>query len=303
MAPIPLKIIRTLFGAAEHLAPRLAGRIAFELFARTPDPNALRDSEKRAIERAAGLLAEARRHCLTTRHGRVTAFEFRPQHVRHPLGTVLVLHGWVSRTEHMRVLIEALRAAGYRVVSLDLPGHGQSSGRRLTLVSAVEALHVVGQWFGPFAAIVGHSFGGSVAVNAVAGSIRGVPPLDTDRLVLISAPSSMPALFQAFGKHLNLGRRTYRALAGRVQTLAGQPLENYVGSRQLGSVPVPTLVIHAADDREVPVAHAEDHAAAGGHVRLEWANGLGHRRIVTDPGVAARAVAFLSDQSREVRVA
>jgi pimeloyl-ACP methyl ester carboxylesterase len=303
MAPIPLKIIRTLFGAAEHLAPRLAGRIAFELFARTPDPNALRDSEKRAIERAAGLLAEARRHCLTTRHGRVTAFEFRPQHVRHPLGTVLVLHGWVSRTEHMRVLIEALRAAGYRVVSLDLPGHGQSSGRRLTLVSAVEALHVVGQWFGPFAAIVGHSFGGSVAVNAVAGSIRGVPPLDTDRLVLISAPSSMPALFQAFGKHLNLGKRTYRALAGRVQTLAGQPLENYVGSRQLGSVTVPTLVIHAADDREVPVAHAEDHAAAGGHVRLEWANGLGHRRIVTDPGVAARAVAFLSDQSRQVRVA
>jgi len=303
MAPIPPKIIRTLFGVAEHVAPRLAGRVAFELFARTPDPNALRDSEKKAIERAAGLLAEARRHCLTTRHGRVIAFEFRPQHVRHPLGTVLVLHGWVSRTEHMRVLIEAFRGAGYRVVALDLPGHGQSSGRRLTLVSAVEAVHAAGEWFGPFAAIVGHSFGGSVAVNAVAGSIKGVPPLAVDRLVLISAPSSMPALFEAFGKYMNLGRRSFRALAGRVERLAGQPLAHYVGSRQLGSVSIPTLVIHAVDDREVPVAHAEDHAAAGDHVRLEWANGLGHRRIVTDAGVAGRAVAFLSDRSQEMRVA
>src|SRR5688572_7430246 len=120
MAPIPPKIIRALFTAAEYVAPRLAGRLAFELFARTPDANALRASEKKAIEHAAGLLAEARRHCLTTRHGRVTAFEFRPPNVRHPLGTVLVLHGWVSRTEHMRVVIEAFRAAGYRVVALDL---------------------------------------------------------------------------------------------------------------------------------------------------------------------------------------
>ena len=92
-------------------------------------------------------------------------------------GTVLVLHGWASRTEHMKSLIEGFLAAGYRVVSLDLPGHGGSSGRRLTMASAVDAVQVAGQWFGPFAAAIGHSFGGAVALNAAAGSVKGIPPL------------------------------------------------------------------------------------------------------------------------------
>ena len=114
----------------------------------------------------------------------------------------------------MKALIEGFRDAGYRVVSLDLPGHGHSSGRRLTMVSAVDAVRVVGEWFGPFAAIVGHSFGGAVAVNAVAGSVKGIPPLAADRLVLIAAPSSMPALFQSFGRFINLGTRSYRGFGG-----------------------------------------------------------------------------------------
>ena len=82
MAPLSQKVIRALFGAAEHVAPQLAGRVAFELFARTPNPKALGERERKAVERAAGLLAEARQHCLTTSFGRVTAFEFRPDSAR-----------------------------------------------------------------------------------------------------------------------------------------------------------------------------------------------------------------------------
>ena len=78
MAPFAHKVIRTLFGAGEHVAPALAGRVAFELFCRTPNPNKLGKRERAAVERAAGLLAEARKHCLTTRTGNVTVFEFRP---------------------------------------------------------------------------------------------------------------------------------------------------------------------------------------------------------------------------------
>jgi pimeloyl-ACP methyl ester carboxylesterase len=292
MAPLSQKIIRMLFGAAEHVAPGVAGRIAFAMFARTPDPRALRDGERRAVGRASALLAEARRHCLTTRSGSVTAFEFRPPE-RAWSGTVLVLHGWASRTEYMKALIEGFRAAGHRVVSLDLPGHGQSAGRRLTLASAVEAVHAAGEWFGPFTAVVGHSFGGAIAVNAVAGSVRGVPPLAAGRLVLIAAPSSLPRIFEAFGRHLDLGPRSYRAFAAGVERIAGHPLDDYVGARRLASLSVPALVIHAPDDREVPADEARDHATAGGHVRLEWADGLGHRRILGDPQVVAKAVAFV----------
>ena len=131
--------------------PALTGRIAFELFCRTPNPARLSERERRSVERAAGFLAQARRHCLTIRTGRVTVFEFRTAPGVERLGTVLAIHGWGSRTEHMKTLIESFRDAGYRVVALDLPGHGASSGRRLTMLHALDAVRVAGEWFGPFA--------------------------------------------------------------------------------------------------------------------------------------------------------
>jgi pimeloyl-ACP methyl ester carboxylesterase len=295
MAPFAQKVIRALFGAGEFVAPRLSGRIAFELFCRTPNPSRLSGRERKSVERAASFLAEARKHCLTTRTGRVTVFEFRPAPGVERLGTVLAIHGWGSRTEHMKVLIESLRGAGYRVTALDLPGHGASPGRRLTMLHALDAVRAAGEWFGPFTGVVGHSFGGAVACNAVAGSVRGIAPLAAGRLVLIAAPSSMPAIFEEFARFLNLGRRSYRAMASHVERITGRPLESYVPSPEFALTQPPTLLIHAPDDREVSADHARNYAATGEHIRLHWAEGLGHRRILADPDVARRAVSFLSE--------
>ncbi|RWN03812.1 MAG: alpha/beta fold hydrolase [Mesorhizobium sp.] len=295
MASFGLKVIRGVFAAAEHVAPRLTGRAAFELFCRTPNAKILSDGERRAVDRAAGFMAEARHHRLKTKNGCVMVHEFRPETGRRAAGTVLVIHGWRSRTEYMRTLIEAYRDAGYKVVSLDLPGHGQSQGRRLTLVSAVEAARLTGEWFGPFVAVVGHSFGGAVAANAVAGSVKNISPLAAGRLVLIAAPSSLPAIFNDFSRMLSVGPRSQAAMADRVERIAGRPLHEFTGDRQLASTPVPTLVIHAPDDREVSADHARLYAGAGDHVRLYWADGLGHRRILADKGVVERAVGFVAE--------
>ena len=300
MASFGLKVIRGVFGAAEHVAPRLSGRAAFELFCRTPSVKALSDGEKRAVDRAAGFMAEARHHRLKTKAGCVMVHEFRPEPGRASAGTVLVIHGWRSRTEYMRALIEGFRSAGYRVASLDLPGHGQSLGRRLNMVNAVEAARVAADWFGPFKAIVGHSFGGAVAANAIAGSIKGIQPVAAERLVLVAAPSSLPAIFADFSRMLNVGPRSQVSMANQVKRLSGRPLNEFTGDRQLAEAPVPTLVIHAPDDREVPADHAKRYAGAGSHVRLHWADGLGHRRILADKGVVERAVAFVRSEREPI---
>ena len=300
MTSISVKVIRGLFGAAERVVPQIAGKAAFELFCRTPNPKGLSEGERRAIVRAADFMEEARHHRLEVGGRCVIVHEFRPREGRERAGTVLVLHGWRSRTEYMKSLIEAYRDAGFRVMSLDLPGHGGSAGRRLNLATAVRAAHVAGEWFGPFTAVVGHSFGGSVAVNAVAGSIVGIPPLAASKLVLISAPSSMPDLFQDFGRYINLGPRTQSAMVDQVRRIAGRPLDEFVGSRQLAEAAVPTLVIHAPDDREVAADHAELFAAAGDHVQLRWAPGLGHRRILSDPAIVADALGFVARQAETV---
>jgi pimeloyl-ACP methyl ester carboxylesterase len=299
MASFGLKVIRGVFAAAEHVAPRLTGRAAFELFCRTPNAKVLSDGERRAVDRAAGFMAEARHHRLKTKNGCVMVHEFRPEPGRRAAGTVLVIHGWRSRTEYMRTLIEAYRDAGYKVVSLDLPGHGQSQGRRLTLVSAVEAARLTGEWFGPFVAVVGHSFGGAVAANAVVGSVKNIPPLAAERLVLIAAPSSLPAIFDDFSRMLSVGPRSQAAMADRVERIAGRPLHEFVGDRQLASTPVPTLIIHAPDDREVSPDSARMFAAAGDHVRVYWARGLGHRRILADPEVVSESVNFVAERAQQ----
>jgi pimeloyl-ACP methyl ester carboxylesterase len=286
-------VIRGLFAVAEHMAPRATGRAAFALFSRTPPRGRTSPKERAALQAAEPVMADARRHRLRAPSGEIAVYDFATGHPRRGTPTVLVVHGWGSRAAHMAGVIAGLDKAGFRVVALDLPGHGESGGSSLNMATAVRAVSEAAAWFGPFAAIVGHSFGGAVAANAVVGSIRGVEPVAAQRLVLVSAPSSMPALFRDFGRFLNLGTRTQTALDSRVQRLAGRPLEEFVVARQLVGVDLPVLVLHAPDDKEVPAGEAVALAAAGPHVRLEWKPGLGHRRILSDRGVVTRIVEFL----------
>lgn len=294
MASIGLNVIRGMFGAVEHLMPGLGGRAAFELFCRTPAPNALTAGERRAIEGAADFMGEARHHRLGSATVRITVHEFRPVPRRQEESTVLVIHGWRSRTEFMRKLIDGYREAGFRVVSLDLPGHGASPGRRLNMANAVEAVRLTQEWFGPFACVVGHSFGGAVAVSAAAGAVGGIDPLATQRLVLIAAPNAMSDIFASFGKHINLGARSALAMDRQVERIAGHGLSYFICSEFLARLKIPALVIHAPDDREVSADDARRLGAAGPHVTLQWMPGLGHRRILANPAVVQAAVGFLT---------
>ncbi len=298
MATIGYLVLRSAFALAEQIAPEMTGRAAFEVFCRTPDPSRISPREASALREAVPFMAEARHHWIQTGNGCVVAHEFRARSLgRTP--TVLVLHGWRSRTQHMRTIVEDLRREGFRVICLDMPGHGMSPGRKLNLALAVAAVRATADWFGPFHAIVGHSFGGAVAVSAVAGSIRGVAPVETDRLVLVSAPSSMPAIFQDFARFLGLGAKTQVALARQVERVAGQPLETYVAAEQLRVLGIPTLAIHAPDDKEVPFEEAQRFEAAGPHVTLMRAPGRGHRRILADSEVAEAIARFALGEAVE----
>jgi pimeloyl-ACP methyl ester carboxylesterase len=294
MAPIAMKIMRAAFAAGEILAPNLAGKAAFALFCRTPSRAARTPGEREALRVAGDLMRDAQHHVIATPSGRVAIHEFSPQTGR-TRGSVLLVHGWRSRTEHLRSLIAALRAADVRVFALDLPGHGASEGRTLHLASAVAAVAAAEARYGPFEAIVGHSFGGAVAINATAGSIRNIAPVSANRLVAIAAPSSLPRLFADFAALLGLGARTQAAFEHQVERVTGHVLGSFECREQLRRTRIPTLVIHDRDDREVSAEHARMTAQAGSHATLRWTSGLGHRRILNDAGVVSLVVAFIAE--------
>lgn len=292
MASLGCQVTRALFGVGEKVAPGLAGRAAFELFARTPNPRRQTDGERKALSRAADFMQSARHHWIKVGPDCVAVHEFRLQPGAVEAGRVMVIHGWRSRTEYMKAIVESLRGAGFRVFCVDLPGHGGSTSRRLTIMKAVEAVGGVAQWFGPFDMVVGHSFGGVVAVNAVAGSVDGTPPLAAAKLALIASPNSISEVLDGFAGQIGLGGRSRGAMVARIERIARRRLDEFTGSRQLARLAVPTLVVHAPDDREVSADDARGYAAAGPHVTLHWAPGQGHRRILSDAGVTARIVAF-----------
>jgi len=97
---------------------------------------------------------------------------------------LIFIHGWCSNRAFWREQLDAL-ADDYRVVAIDLPGHGASGRDRATwrvmgfgedVQAVVEALDL------PRVIIIGHSMGGPVALEAarrLPGRVIGVVAVDT----------------------------------------------------------------------------------------------------------------------------
>ena len=257
--------------------PKTTADMAFRVFTRIPRPRSVKPNH--------GMPDHVRPITLQTASGPVATWSL-PSDA--PAGRkALLVHGWNSQSSHMLALARALNDAGIDIVLLDLPAHGASSGRHLHLGKGIEAVDAAWRHHGPFDAFVGHSFGGAVALNAALGTSMCVPARRPDRLVLIAAPNSLPALFRGFGHMVGLPAPAQTELERKVLTLLGQSLDLMVASEQLKSYDRPVMVLHDMDDRDVLYTDALRMARAGSHVELFTTSGLGHRRILKSAEIHA----------------
>ncbi|MBB2698058.1 UNVERIFIED_ORG: pimeloyl-ACP methyl ester carboxylesterase [Rhizobium esperanzae] len=297
MANFALEVTRLGFSALQAVSPELAGRAAFRLFCRTPSPRPKGARAKAAHAAGAARLAGAERFTLKLAGG-AKAHAYRLNGgARGKRKRFLVTHGWGSSAEYMAELVSMLAATGAEVVALDFPGHGRAGGRFLHMGLAVGAIAAAEQRFGAFDAVIGHSFGGAALMVSAAGLLSGMAPVACERLVLIGAPSEMRWLFTGFGRMIGLRPAAQDALENWVHRVTGRRLDEFDAGNTAGAIGRPVLVIHAEDDKEVPPTHARRYGAAGGSVRLFWANGFGHRRIVGAAPVLEEIAMFL-DGSR-----
>jgi pimeloyl-ACP methyl ester carboxylesterase len=195
----------------------------------------------------------------------------------------------------MTPLVAPLLRAGFGVVAHDAPAHGESPGRSASIPAFADAIGRVAGEVGPLFGAIAHSMGGAAFSLAAA---RG---LAARRAVFVGPPSDAAVWFHGFVRWLSLPPSAEPALRARVEAIAGERLDR-LNSAVLGPrMRVPLLVLHDRQDREVPLEDGERVAREAVDGRLVVTEGLGHRRILRDPGVAEQAVRFLAGGLGEVR--
>lgn len=294
MAASLLRLLRPVIRVSGLIAPGLTGRVAFKAFCTPPRKQGA--NRGLVVKSASSGLDQATRISVSYPCGSVLAHLFEPvaDGRGEPAPSVILLHGWTGEAAFMSAFVAPLLRAGFRVVVFDLPAHGQSTGAELNIPIGVASLAAVARVFAPVHAIVAHSFGGSIALAALAGTIPAQPRVTVERLVVISPPASMAEVTRWFGATIGLGRSGQKALEARIHDVAGVPVTAFDGVDQLVRFGKPTLLLHCRDDKEVPFTHAEELAGAGPFVRLEALQGLGHRRILQSRHVAAAVADFVA---------
>lgn len=276
-----------------ELPPAEAGDAAFKLFC-TPAVSQWRHPEHRKlVQRARYHLRTAGRDVMPTPVGRVQLYRFDPE-CTEPLGTVLVVHGWTSEASFMTALAEPIRRAGYRVVLIDMPGHGASQGRDTNLIDCARATVAVGNAIGPLAGVVAHSFGGMVALLAMEGGPPMQAQLQVPKIALISIPNRIAEITALFSEHWDLPPDGRRAFERRLERIGRRPLAALTSVKLLEACRARALVLHAEDDEAVPFSAAREIADGVDGAQLKTYRGLGHRNILFAPQVARAVVAFLN---------
>ncbi len=209
--------------------------------------------------------------------------------------TVLLVHGWGGRGAQMRGFVDPLLERGYRVVAFDAPGHGESTGSHLALPEFAAAIRALASVVGPLHALIAHSFG------AAASSVALAQGLEVQRAVLLGAPADELRWFEHFAAQLGVEAGARLALQRAIETHVGAPFSQFLPESLGPSLKLPLLVVHDRDDQEVPWEDGARIAGSAPHATLLTTHGLGHRRILRDPRVIERAVAFLDGELGEQR--
>jgi pimeloyl-ACP methyl ester carboxylesterase len=257
------------------LAPWISAKVAFHYFAtpiRTPRPV----SEKLWHE-------TAKKYFL--KNG-IAAFEW-----GNPDGAlVLLIHGWNGRGTQIASFASSLVDKNFRVIALDGPGHGDSSGTKTNpahfaqfIIDAQKELisNLTSQ------AIIAHSFGGGCAVLAAS---RG---LKTKGLVLIASPAFYDRVVHFFARSMKLKAKSEKIFYQLVTRASGlDPKELNIGV--IGAkLNLPVLIVHDEEDNAVDYLSAKSIHDTWPGSKLLTTQNLGHRRILKDKNVIANVTNFI----------
>lgn len=217
--------------------------------------------------------------------------------------TVLALHGWGRRGSDFARVLEGLPS-----IAPDLPGFGASPAPG-EVIGADAYAEIVAQILGVFEeppVLVGHSFGGRVAVCLAAKHPDMVRSLILTGVPLIRFQTGHgPSAGFRFARWLNSigvvsddrmegirrrrGSSDYRAAKGLMRDILVKVVNESYES-QLSRLDTHVHLLWGAEDRDAPVSIAEAASALLTDCRLEVLPDVGHFVPIEAPGRLRRAI-------------
>jgi pimeloyl-ACP methyl ester carboxylesterase len=201
---------------------------------------------------------------------------------------VLLLHGWEGQASDLAAFVLPLLEVGLCVLAMDLPAHGASSGQQSSIPQAARALRAVGDAVGGLYAVIAHSVGSAVLVEALHAGLAA------HCAVLVAAPAQYDQHARGFAAASGLDAEGTEAMLALLRAAIGVDLREVSVPHRAPHLRQPALFIHSADDRVVAIEESLASAAAWPGARHLRFDGLGHRRILTDPAVVAAAIEFVA---------
>jgi pimeloyl-ACP methyl ester carboxylesterase len=235
----------------------------------------------------------------------------------------LLIHGYTGHLGNWALTVPALVDAGYRTLSADNPGHGDSSAptsfEPYALDAVAASLHALAEGLeSPPAVVVGHSMGGAIAeeyavafrddvralvlVGSAGGSFDGRGMVDDlDTLRAAHAQGGMAAVFDALvaegrmpeAAETTAERRAFLKREFARTSFAGYEFGNLAlrtrrdTLNDLATLDVPVLVVHGEHESPLLIANSAEIAEAIPGARLETIPGAGHSPQFETPEVFA----------------
>lgn len=200
---------------------------------------------------------------------------------------VLLVHGWAGRGTQLGYFANELMAQGFEVICLDGPAHGESPGSYTYPMHFALYLKGVVDELGGVDGVIAHSFGAGASALALRVGMQ------SKSIVYIGGLNAYQPVLEYFCRLVGIKGRARELFMQEGGYRNGGPIENLRVDRIQQLQGYPILLVHDYEDEEVPIAGVLELAKVLGCKTL-FTKGLGHRRILRDPGVIKQSIEFIS---------
>lgn len=206
---------------------------------------------------------------------------------------ILLVHGWEGAASDFSHFFEPLKQEGFEVNAIDLPGHGTAPRSSLDAKQAADIIKTLEVKFGPFFAIIGHSFGGFS--SALASSIH--PEIAQVPLITIGSPNKIKNIMKSFSQVLGYSPLQEQYMLTKLEKKFSIKSSEFQFAQFIKDRPAPSLIVHDIHDKQVPIRTIDELKKWHLHTDFLITENLGHNRILRDKKVITQILEFINDKA------